>query len=64
MTKFSPQLVQRMQKHFADKYGALLTDEQAEEYLDSWADLYLLVVGGGRAAPALPGTGKPDSRPP
>ncbi|MDR3643321.1 MAG: hypothetical protein P4L74_06895 [Candidatus Doudnabacteria bacterium] len=64
MTKFSAQLVQRMQKHFADKYGASLTEELAEEYLDSWADLYLLVVGGGRAMPDLPPEGKPASRPP
>jgi hypothetical protein len=53
MSEFSTQLIQRMKNHFVDKYKVSLTDEQAEEYLNSWADLYLLVVGQaeGTAAP-------------
>lgn len=45
MSKFSPQLVERLQKHFAEKHNAQVSNEEAQEYLDSLADLYLLVVG-------------------
>lgn len=55
MTKFSPQLVERLQKHFAEKHNAQVSDDEAQAYLDSLADLYLLVVGVDSSAP--PGRG-------
>ena len=66
-TKFSSQLIERFQKHFKEKHNAEVSPAEAELYLDSFADLYLIVTNqqvGGQADPALPGTGKPDSRPP
>lgn len=45
MFKFSPKLIERCQKHYAQKYHVELTSEQAEVFLSSLADLYLLVVG-------------------
>ena len=75
MFKFSQKLIERCKLHYAQKYHVEITSEQAEVFLSSLADLYLLVVGirpnlgkdeagAGRAVPALPGTGKADSRPP
>ena len=43
--KFSLDLIQRLQKYFADKYGKNLTREEAEEYLDSFADFYFAIIG-------------------
>lgn len=51
MSQFSPQLNQQIKKYFADRYGILLTDEQAEEYLNSWADLVLAVSVGSLQGP-------------
>ena len=44
-TKFPPQLIERFQKHFAEKHNAEVTAEQAESYLDSLGDLYLIMAG-------------------
>lgn len=40
MYKFSPELVARLQKYFAQRYDVQLSDEQAEMYLDSLAKLF------------------------
>lgn len=45
MNKFSPDLLQRIQRYFADKYGKVLTREEAEEYLDSFADFFFAIIG-------------------
>ncbi len=47
MSKFSLNLIQRIQKYFADRYGDILTPAEAEEYLDSFADFYLAIAGVG-----------------
>lgn len=59
MRSFSPDLIQRIQRYFADKYGDILTSSEAEEYLDSFADFYLAIAGvdsdqpsGGPKGPA------------
>jgi len=44
MTKFSPQLIERFQKHFKEKHHAEVSPAEAELYLDSLADLYLIVT--------------------
>jgi hypothetical protein len=65
MCQFSPQLIAEITKYFEEKYGETLTPGQAEEYLNSWADLWSAVArGAGRAVPALPAcgqTGQPDA---
>jgi len=38
---FSPQLVKDIQLCFQDEHGVLLSPEQAQDYLTSFADLYL-----------------------
>jgi hypothetical protein len=42
MFNFSPQLITRLQKYFGKRFGVNITPAQAEDYLDSLADLFLL----------------------
>jgi hypothetical protein len=39
---FSPQLIERFTKHFRAKYGLELTTTQANEYLHSYSELFLV----------------------
>jgi hypothetical protein len=41
--KFSSDLIDRIIAYFANGRGAEITKEQAEEYLNSLADLYLVM---------------------
>ncbi len=41
MSKFSPELKERLIRYFAQKYEIKITAEQAEEYLNSFAELLL-----------------------
>lgn len=43
MTRFSQQLKNRLTDYFKQKYAFDITPEQADEYLDSLADLALTV---------------------
>ncbi len=59
MCQFSPQLIDEITSYFQEKYEVTLTPGQAEEYLNSWADLWNVVAcgcGGGRQAPPEPPT--------
>lgn len=49
MSKFSPQLTERITKYFQEKYGISLSPDEAEEYLHSWANLWNCVAGGCEA---------------
>jgi hypothetical protein len=40
MFQFSQQLKDRLAKYFKERKGITITSEQADEYLDSMADLY------------------------
>ena len=42
--KFSKALVERITKHFAEQYNTVITEEQAQEYLDSLADFLVIVT--------------------
>ncbi len=44
ITKFSEALVDRITKHFAEQYNTVITEEQAQEYLDSLADFLVIVT--------------------
>jgi hypothetical protein len=61
--KYSPQLIAKLQQHFAEKHHTQVSEAEAESYLNAFADLYLLVVGrtegrlrpqGGATAPVAP----------
>ena len=39
MFDFSPELVARIKKYFLEKYGLVITEDKANEYLDSLARL-------------------------
>lgn len=52
MASFSPQLINEIIHYFEEKYGVTLTLGEAEEYLNSWADLCTAVARGGGSAPA------------
>lgn len=39
--QFSDQLVEKLIKHMREKYDHLITHDEAQEYLRSYADLYL-----------------------
>jgi hypothetical protein len=41
MVKFSDLLVQRYQTHMKHRYGVVISDEQAQLNLDSFATIYL-----------------------
>lgn len=47
---FSHELIQRLISYFTDKYGVLLTPEEAQTYLAALAELY-----GGFRSEAVPG---------
>ena len=65
MPNFSPQLIAEITQYFAEKYEVVLTPGQAEEYLNSWADLWSAVARGQAELFRLcPLAGKPDSRTP
>ena len=40
MTNFSPDLVKRIKKYFSDRNGVQLSDEEAEQYLESLAEFF------------------------
>jgi len=42
MKKFSQLLVERIQAYFKEKYDLDLPDETAQEYLNSYASLYII----------------------
>ena len=42
--KFSKALVQRLTKYFANYHNTAITEEQAQEYLDSFADFFVIVT--------------------
>jgi len=48
MEKFSDELKQKIIVYFGKKYGVTVTDEEAEEYLDSIAGLYLTLADDGQ----------------
>lgn len=50
MPTFSPQLIDRIQKRFLARHGLAITSTQAEEYLHSFADLFLLFAKLPRGA--------------
>lgn len=54
--QFSENLVQDIQQCFLDEHGASLTSEQAQEYLSSFADLYL-AFARANARPHICGAG-------
>lgn len=41
---YGPELILRLKNHFKNKYAKDLTDEEANQYLESYANLYLLVT--------------------
>jgi len=41
---YSPKLVLALQKYFKNKYDKNLTDEEAGQYLESYASIYLLIT--------------------
>lgn len=51
MCQFSPQLISEIIQYHQDRYGVMLTSGEAEEYLNSWADLWNAVARGSRRAP-------------
>ncbi len=70
MTKFPPQLIERLQKYFAEKLHQQLTVEEADLYLDSLGSLFLAVwnnrkpqnrpaVLAGAGGPPAGGGGRP-----
>ncbi|PIT88822.1 MAG: hypothetical protein COU29_00380 [Candidatus Magasanikbacteria bacterium CG10_big_fil_rev_8_21_14_0_10_36_32] len=62
---FSPQLIARLQQHFITYYGLVLTPEQTDEYLHSFAELFLVfnqppessTAGYAGLTPQPPGAG-------
>ena len=52
MSQFSPQLIAEITKYFEEKYQVTLTTGEAEEYLNSWADLWNAVARGSRRVPS------------
>jgi hypothetical protein len=67
MSQFPPQLIERLQKHFAAKFHKQLTSQEATEYLDSWGDFYLTVVDWHNINPLRGQAGPPATggvRPP
>ena len=56
MTKFSPQLKERIIQYFRKRNGLELTQEQAEQYLDSLADLFPFLTAAEKPWAAAGGT--------
>lgn len=48
MKQFSQLLVERIQSYFKEKYDLDLPDETAQEYLNSYASLYIIFAKVGR----------------
>ena len=48
MKKFSQLLVERIQTYFKEKYDLDLPDETAQEYLNSYASLYIIFAKVGQ----------------
>ena len=48
MKKFSQLLVERIQKYFKEKYDLDLPEETAQEYLNSYASLYIIFTKVGQ----------------
>jgi hypothetical protein len=46
--QFSQLLVERIQKYFKDKYDLDLPEETAQEYLNSYASLYIVFAKVGQ----------------
>ena len=40
LTEFSPQLIERLQRYFLNRFKKQLTIEQANQYLHSYAELF------------------------
>jgi hypothetical protein len=40
LTDFSPQLIERLQRYFLNRFKKTLTSEQANQYLHSYAELF------------------------
>lgn len=55
---FSPQLIARTQAYFEKKHGRLLSIEEANDHLNSFADLF--VVMGKATTARLKAAGAPD----
>ncbi|MNC99977.1 hypothetical protein D3C83_184520 [compost metagenome] len=51
MSTYSAQLIRSLQRYFAEQYRVDLTNQQASEYLDTLADLYLTASGRSIGAP-------------
>ncbi len=66
MTKFPPQLIERLQKYFKDRLNQDLTMEEADLYLDSLGSLFLAVWHNrqGRPGQAAAPSGGADGQPP
>lgn len=48
MTGYSTELITRLKKYFKIMYKQSLSDEEADQYLNSLVDLYLLLVKNHR----------------
>ncbi len=56
MKKFSQLLVERIQAYFKEKYDLDLPDETAQEYLNSYASLYIIFTKVGQKGRSSPDT--------
>ena len=56
MKKFSQLLVERIQTYFKEKYDLDLPDETAQEYLNSYASLYIIFAKVGQKGRTVPET--------
>jgi len=54
--KFSQLLVERIQTYFKEKYDLDLPDETAQEYLNSYASLYIIFAKVGQKGRTAPET--------
>jgi len=55
MPNYPTQLIERIQKHFANKFHKTLTSEEACDYLDAWGRFYLTVVDWDKRQATLAG---------
>lgn len=56
MKKFSQLLVERIQEYFKEKYDLNLSEETAQEYLNSYASLYIVFAKVGQKGRTVPET--------
>jgi len=54
MDRYSNDIVEQITQYFKKKYNILITKEEAEEYLDSLADLFLIFNDGCGGQPLKP----------